>query len=99
MLGETFVLIVFQRQLFGSYLQLARRGWLLEPAGPPHRPRPTRFRVRPNLTLTYPRNGTASTTLSSSVRLHFLGLTGRRPFQVYGAHHGFPAAKMRVPKP
>ena len=24
--GETFMLIVFQRQLFGSYLQLARRG-------------------------------------------------------------------------
>jgi hypothetical protein len=27
--GETFMLIVFQRQLFGSYLQLARRGRLL----------------------------------------------------------------------
>ena len=57
--------------------------WLLEVAGPPRRPRPTRFRIRLNLTLTYPRNGTASTTLSSSLRPHFLGLTGRRPFQVY----------------
>lgn len=27
--GETFMLIVFQRQLFGSYLQLARGGRLL----------------------------------------------------------------------
>ena len=41
------------------------------------------FASRLNLTLTYPRNGTASTTLSSSLRPHFLGLTGRRPFQVY----------------
>ena len=96
--GETFMLIVFQRQLFGSYLQLARRGRLLAVAGPPRRPRPTRFRIRLNLTLTYPRNGTASTTLSSYVRPHFLGLTGRRPFQVYDAHHGFPATKTRVPR-
>ena len=56
MTSEAFMLIVFQRQLFGSYPQLACRGWLLELAGSPHRPRPTRFRIRPNLTLTYPRN-------------------------------------------
>jgi hypothetical protein len=57
-----FHVIVFQRQLFGSYPQLARGSWLLELTGPPRRPRPTRFRIRVNVTLTYRRNGTASTT-------------------------------------